>query len=128
MNQQGNWKMNLNTYARRLMRAAPLLNMPVTAMANSRLFGRIVGRNVAIITYTGRRSGRTISTPVSYRRTGDELQIAANMPEVKNWWRNFLGDGAPLSVRLNGIDRVGHAVAHRDTSGHVTVQVRLGTS
>jgi F420H(2)-dependent quinone reductase len=120
--------MKLNTYARRLMRAAPLLNVPVTAMADSRPFGRIVGRNVAIITYTGRRSGRTISTPVAYRRKGDELQIAANMPEAKNWWRNFMGDGAPLSVRLNGIDRVGHAVAHRDTSGRITVEVTLRTS
>jgi hypothetical protein len=78
--------MKLNTYTRLLMRAAPLLNVPVAAMAASRPFGRIVGRNVAIITYTGRRSGRTISTPVAYRRKGDELQIAANMPEAKNWW------------------------------------------
>lgn len=118
--------MNLNNYVRRILRAAPLFNVPVAAMANSRLLGRIIGRNVAIITYTGRRSGRTISTPVSYRRTGDDLQIAANMPEAKNWWRNFLGDGAPLSVRLNGIDRPGHAVAKRDASGDVTVHVRLG--
>jgi hypothetical protein len=118
--------MKLNTYARLVMRAAPLFNAPVAAMANSRLFGRIVGRNVAIITYTGRRSGRTISTPVAYRRNGDELQIAANMPEAKTWWRNFIGDGAPLSVQLNGIERGGHAVAQRDTRGRVTVHVHLG--
>jgi F420H(2)-dependent quinone reductase len=120
--------MNLNTYVRRLMRAAPLLNVPVAAMANSRLFGRIVGRNVAIITYTGRRSGRTISTPVSYRRRGQELEIAANMPDAKNWWRNFVGDGAPMSVRLNGVEHPGHAVAQRDATGRVTVQVRLRNS
>jgi hypothetical protein len=120
--------MNLNTYVRHVMRAAPLLNVPVAAMANSRPFGRIVGRNVAVITYTGRRSGRTISTPVSYRRTGDELQIAANMPEAKSWWRNFVDDGAPLSVRLAGVDRAGHGVAERDAGGHVTVHVRLGAS
>jgi hypothetical protein len=117
--------MTLNRYIRLLMRAAPVLNVPVTAMADSRLLGRFVGRNVAIISYTGRRSGRTFSVPVAYRRTGDELQIAANMPEAKNWWRNFLGDGGPMSVRLNGIERAGHAVADRDASGHVTVHVRL---
>ncbi len=120
--------MKLNNYARRLMRAAPLLNVPVSALASSRLFGGIVGRNVAIISYTGRRSGRMISTPVAYRRKGDELQIAANMPEAKSWWRNFVGDGAPLSVRMNGIEHVGHAVAQPDTSGRVTVRVRLSTS
>lgn len=117
--------MNLNTYARRVMRAAPLLNVPVAALAKSRPFGRVVGRNVAIITYTGRRSGRTISTPVSYRRKGDEFQIAANMPDAKSWWRNFLGDGAPMSVQINGIDHAGHAVARRETSGRVAVHVRL---
>ena len=57
--------MNLDTYTRQVMRAAPLFNAPVKALANSRLIGRFVGRNVAIITYTGRRSGRTISTPVT---------------------------------------------------------------
>jgi hypothetical protein len=122
---QGSEDMELNTYVRLVMRAAPLFNVPVAAMANSRLFGRLVGRSVAVITYTGRRSGRTISTPVSYRREGDELQIAANMPEAKNWWRNFTGDGAPLSVHLNGVERAGHALAQRDTSGRVTVHVRL---
>jgi hypothetical protein len=50
------------------------------------------------------------------------------MPEAKNWWRNFIGDGAPLSVRLNGVERIGHAVAQRDASGRVTVQVRLPAS
>jgi len=117
--------MNLNSYVRAVMRAAPLLNVPVAAMANSRIFGRIVGRNVAVITYTGRRSGRTISTPVAYRRTGDELEIAANMPEAKSWWRNFLGDGAPLTVQLNGTEHAAHAVAQRDANGRVTVRVRL---
>jgi F420H(2)-dependent quinone reductase len=118
----------LKTYTRLLMRAAPLFNAPVAALASSRRWGKIVSRNVAIITYTGRRSGRTISTPVAYRRSGDELEIAANMPDAKNWWRNFLGDGAPLSVRLHGKERGGHAVAQRDTNGHVTVRVRLRAS
>ena len=47
-----------------------------------------------MITYTGRRSGRTFTIPVAYRRRGDEIEIAANMPDAKTWWRNFLGDGA----------------------------------
>jgi hypothetical protein len=120
--------MNLNAYVRVVMRAAPLLNAPVAAMANSRIFGRIVGRNVAVITYTGRRSGRTISTPVAYRRKGDELEIAANIPDAKSWWRNFTGDGAPLTVQLNGTERSGHAVAERDADGRVTVRVHLAGS
>ena len=47
------------------------------------------------------------------------------MPDAKTWWRNFLGDGAPMTVRLDGAERTGHAVAHRDADGKVTVNVRL---
>jgi F420H(2)-dependent quinone reductase len=84
----------LRTYSRLLMRAAPLFNAPVAAIATSPRLGGIVRRNIAMITYTGRRSGRTFSIPVAYRRSGDEIEIAANMPDAKTWWRNFLGDGA----------------------------------
>ena len=118
----------LKNYTRLLMRAAPLFNAPVKAIATSRRFGGIVSRNIAILTYTGRRSGRSFSIPVAYRRSGDDLEIAANMPDAKSWWRNFLGDGAPLSVRLDGVERAGHAVARRDEQGRVTVRVRLGAS
>jgi hypothetical protein len=99
------------------MRAAPLFNAPVAAMATSPRLGGPVRRNVALITYTGRRSGRTFTIPVAYRRRGDAIDIAANMPDAKTWWRNFLGDGAPLTLRIDGMERAGHAVAQRDPNG-----------
>jgi hypothetical protein len=112
------------TYARLLMRAAPLFNAPVAAIANSPRFGGLLGRrNIALVTYTGRRSGKTFTIPVAYRRRGDEIDIGANMPDAKTWWRNFLGEGAPLTVRLDDKERTGHAVAHRDDNGKVTVTV-----
>jgi hypothetical protein len=116
------------TFGRLLMRAAPIFNAPVAALATSPRFGGLVRRNITIITYTGRRSGRTFSIPVAYRRSGDEIEIAANMPDAKVWWRNFLGEGAPLTLRLDGTQRTGHAVAQRDENGHVMVTVRLATS
>lgn len=113
------------TLGRLVMRAAPLLNMPVAAVATSRRFGGLVNRNIAVLRYTGRRSGRSFSIPVAYRRTGDEITINANLPETKTWWRNFLGAGAPLTLQLDGTERNGHAVATRDQKGRVTVAVRL---
>ncbi len=110
---------------RLLMRGAPLFNAPITALAGSPRFGALLRRSITTITYTGRRSGRTFDIPVAYRRRGDEIDIAANMPDAKTWWRNFLGDGAPMSLTLDGIEHSGHAVAHRDENGHVTVRVRL---
>jgi len=112
-------------FMRLLMRAAPLLNTPVAAIATSPRFGVGMGRTVTVITYKGRRSGKTFTIPVSYRRKGQSIDIGANMPDAKTWWRNFLGDGAPISLRLDGANRTGHAVAHRDDEGRVTVSVRL---
>jgi len=115
---------------RLLLRAAPLMNAPVAAIAASPRFGGALRRsNIALVTYTGRRSGRTFSIPVAYRRRDDQnIDIGANLPDAKTWWRNFLGEGAPLSVTLDGVERAGHGVAHRDEKGRVTVSVRLADS
>jgi hypothetical protein len=110
---------------RLLMRGAPLFNAPIVALAASPRLGKMLRRNITLISYTGRRSGRTFSIPVAYRRRGDEIEIIPNMPDAKTWWRNFLGDGAPMSLTLDGIEQSGHAVAHRDENGRVTVRVRL---
>jgi hypothetical protein len=115
-------------YKRLIMRAGPLFNAPVAAIANSPRLGARLRRSVTMITYTGRRSGRTFSTPVAYRRRGDEIEIAANLPDAKTWWRNFVGEGGPVSLTLDGAEREGHAVAHRDDTGRVTVHVRLAGS
>jgi hypothetical protein len=115
---------NPRNYLRLIMRAAPVVNASVAAIATSR-FGARLRRSVTLITYTGRRSGRTFSIPVAYRRRGNEIDIAANLPDAKTWWRNFVGDGAPITLTLDGAERAGHAVAHRDDKGRVTVRVRL---
>ena len=106
------------------MRAAPLFNAPVAAIAVSPL-GGLISRNIAMLHYKGRRTGREYTIPVGYRRDGDEIKIDVGLPDAKTWWRNFLGDGGPLTLRLDGASRSGHAVARRDEHGHVTVTVRL---
>lgn len=106
-------------------RVVGFFNAGVEALATSPRFGPLVGRSITTVTYVGRRSGRTFSTPVSYRRAGAEVVIRVYLPEVKNWWRNFLGGGGPLSLRLDGVERAGHAVAERDGRYRATVTVRL---
>lgn len=109
--------------------------LPKTAMARyntcmgtlrkSPRWGPLVRRHLTQITYTGRRSGRTFSTPVGYRRTGEVVTIGVMMPDAKSWWRNFTGVGGPLTLELDDTDRSGHAVAHRDEKGRVKVTVHL---
>ena len=50
------------------------------------------------------------------------------MPDRKNWWRNFTGEGAPLTLTLEGEEHSGHAVSTRDEKGQVTVRVTLAAA
>ncbi|WFE26693.1 nitroreductase/quinone reductase family protein [Solwaraspora sp. WMMD791] len=108
-----------------LARVAARFNRHVLRLRSSRRWGRLVQRRITVVTYTGRRSGRTFSTPVSYRRAGDTVTISVKLPDVKNWWRNFTGDGGPISLHFDGVEHPGHAVARRDDRGRVTVTVAL---
>ena len=100
-------------------------NRRVNGLRSSRLVGPLVSRYVTMVTYTGRRSGRTFSTPVGYRRTGDTVFIRVMIADYKNWWRNFTGDGGPLTLDLPGGARTGHAVARRLRGNQVGVTVTL---
>jgi len=93
----------------------------------ARSYAPLVRRSMVVVRYTGRRSGKSFETPVNYQRSGDEIAIRVMAPDSKNWWRNFTGDGGPITlVGFDGADRTGHAVSHRDDRGRVTVKVRLG--
>jgi hypothetical protein len=88
--------------------------------------GGLVRKRLVVIRYVGRRSGNTFELPVGYWRTGDTVTIPSMGPDNKNWWRNFLGDGGPITlVDFDGQDRDGHAVANRNAKGGVSVTVRL---
>lgn len=84
-----------------------------------------MGRSFAVVNYTGRKSGKAVSLPVNYRRDGDDVVIHVMMPDAKTWWRNFLGEGAPVRLALDGREVEGQAVATRDEKGGVSVRVRL---
>lgn len=106
-------------------RATGPFNRWVAGLRSSPRWGRLVRGRLTVVTYTGRRSGRTFSTPVAYRRAADLVTIGVALPERKTWWRNFTGAGGPISLDLDGGDRTGHAVARVDGKGRVTVTVRL---
>jgi deazaflavin-dependent oxidoreductase (nitroreductase family) len=63
---------------------------------SSRLHAVMSGR-VALLTFTGRKTGRSYTTPVSYVREGSSLLI----PGGGGWWKN-LGSGRPSRVLLQG--------------------------
>ena len=78
-----------------------LVNPVVRAALRSPL-QRWLGRNLLVLGYTGRRSGRSYVLPVMYCRSGDDLVVVAGQPEAKTWWRNFGPDPQEITVRLAG--------------------------
>jgi hypothetical protein len=102
------------------------VNTIAVALLDAPVLGRIVGRGLVKIRYVGRRTGRTVELPVGYRRSGNDIIIGVAAPDAKTWWRNFLGDGGPITLLgLDGRDRIAHAVANRDANGRVSVTVAL---
>jgi hypothetical protein len=102
----------------------PILNAITVPILASR-WSWLLERVVVTISYTGRRSGKTFSTPVLYSKHGDNITIRVASPDSKNWWRNFLGDGAPITVHLPHVARTGYATSRRDKRGHTIVRVAL---
>jgi hypothetical protein len=93
-----------------------VLRSPVHRLASGRL---------ALITYSGRRSGREYTIPVLYRDKGDEITIGVGWPERKVWWRNLTGNGGPVRLLVRGQEVRGHAVATRDPGRDALIRVRV---
>jgi hypothetical protein len=85
---------------------------------------RVASRRLALITYTGRRSGCRYTIPVGYQMAGAQVTINVASPDRKVWWRSLKGTGAPVELRVRGQQRTGNAVATR-ARDHAVVRVAL---
>jgi hypothetical protein len=101
-----------------------VLNPMLKGVLRSPLHGLASGR-VALLTYTGRRSGREYTIAAFYRDKGDEVTIGVGWPERKVWWRNLTGEGGPVRLLVRGKELRGHAVATRDPGRDALVRVRI---
>ena len=86
---------------------------------------RLLSGHLALLTVTGRRTGRAFTFPVGYHREDDErVTIGVDWPERKRWWRN-LSDAAPVEIWLAGVRRAGTGQARGDEHAGVTVEIQL---
>jgi deazaflavin-dependent oxidoreductase (nitroreductase family) len=74
----------------------PLLNDFMRFVLRSPLHG-MVSKSVLLITFTGRKSGKRFTTPVSYSLDGERVMIFSHA----EWWKNLTG-GSPVTLRLRG--------------------------
>jgi deazaflavin-dependent oxidoreductase (nitroreductase family) len=65
---------------------------------------KVVSKSILLITFTGRKSGKSYTTPVSYSQTGDQVTIFTHAI----WWKN-LRSNVPVSLRIQGRELKGFA-------------------
>ena len=78
-----------------------VINPVMKALLASPLHG-VVSDSIMTVTFTGRRSGKSYSTPVRYQRSGDVIRCFSTSDT--QWWRN-LRDGAKARLRIAGKER-----------------------
>jgi deazaflavin-dependent oxidoreductase (nitroreductase family) len=94
-------------------------NFFMKTMINSPLHS-LLGSSFAVITVTGRRSGRSISTPINVSR--DENSYTVVSMRNRTWWRNLRGD-APARLRVGGRTVIVHGENIEDP-GEVREELR----
>lgn len=59
----------------------------------------LISKNIMLLTYTGRKSGKVYTVPVNYVRQSDHLSVVSY--RHRTWWRNLRG-GAPVTLLIQG--------------------------
>jgi deazaflavin-dependent oxidoreductase (nitroreductase family) len=88
-----------------LIRAMSRAHGGVYRISVGRLFGRVAGMPVLLLTTTGRESGRPRTATLTYFRDGDDLVVigsfgGSDLPP--GWWLNFQRDPR-ASVLIGGM-------------------------
>jgi deazaflavin-dependent oxidoreductase (nitroreductase family) len=74
-------------------------------------FHGMLSNGMLLITVTGRKTGKTYTTPVGYYEEGDYLWILTSRD--RSWWRNLQG-GAPVELLLKRKSVTGFAQTEMD--------------
>jgi deazaflavin-dependent oxidoreductase (nitroreductase family) len=81
----------------------PYVNSAMKFMLRSPVH-RVVSNTVLLISFTGRKSGKTFTTPVSYSQSGDQVSIFTHA----DWWKNLRSRPSVL-LRIRGRELQGLA-------------------
>lgn len=93
----------------------PAVNAMMKFILRSPLHG-MVSKTITVISFTGRKSGKLYSTPVSYSQNGDQVTIFTH----GEWYKNLAG-GTPVTLRIQGKDYTGQAEVTVDDKAAMSV-------
>lgn len=84
---------------------APVFNRLLGPLLRSPLH-RVISGRLLVLSFSGRKSGKRYTVPISYVAHEGRLLIGTQQP----WSKNLAG-GTPVEVRLRGKDRTGTAAS-----------------
>ena len=96
-----------------------LINPVVTAILRSSVHG-LASKRLLLITFTGRKSGKAFTTPITYAPEGNIVRLRVAYP----WWKN-LREQPTVRVLLRGKLRAGTAEVFPEAGGVVVVNIHL---
>lgn len=73
-------------------------NRFIVWISNTPILGRILSRRFVQLSYVGPKTGKTYTFPVWAKPISGALLIPVYVPEQKNWWRLFRGEGRPVHI------------------------------
>jgi hypothetical protein len=81
---------------------------PIVRLLLNTPFHFFWSNSLMLITFSGRKSGRSFTTPVRYIADGEVVRCFTSA--TNQWWRNLRG-GADVVLRLHGQNARYHAIA-----------------
>lgn len=82
----------------------PLMKLALRSPLHARMSGRLM-----VLSFTGRKSGKRVSTPVGYVRDGEKILVFTHSA-----WRHNFVQPAPVTMRIQGKDVTGTALLVQD--------------
>ncbi len=81
----------------------PIVNKTMKIILRSLLHG-MISKSILLVTFNGRKSGKTYTTPVSYSQQNGQVHIFSHAA----WWKNLKKD-EKVTLRIRGRDIQGLA-------------------
>ncbi len=101
------------------------LNSMMKLFLKTPLLQNTIGKQIALLSFTGRRSGKRYTIPITYERRDSSVMMLTK--KTRSWWRNF-EDQPAVELRLAGKTVKGTAEAHPATDADLDQVVDFLTS
>src|SRR5260370_28795030 len=110
---------NMSVVVSRVLQVVVRYFNPITRLVLGSRAHRMMSGQLMLLSFTGRRTGRSYTTPVSYVREGTNLLV----PGGGAWWKNLTSGTA--RVRLQGTWHVRSEEHTSELQSHLNLVCRL---